>query len=677
MIKVLRPAIQTDLITANVFEELFQNNLKNVFELDYADLPGWFDSFAGPVDNPFDFERSSQIFANLICGYDFLCPSFKCIPVTPHLLRLRNKSNIKTRLLFISHSPGMFVMEWVLLHPLLRDGDIIIAPSESAKSSIECLCPEISRFVRVVNHPIPQLRPSQLPDSEKKRLITLSRINENKLIHRQIEAMKILNDRGYDNIVMDIAGDLNSQNSNSLSQYSLRLNAIIERLDLNKTVSLVGPIIGDKEKSDFLSGADLSINLSKTLEESFGKAVVEPLRSGIPVIATRWNGFIETVGQAGSLVELNSEMDLDPNDLADAIVKLLNKPIPSEICIDHAEQFSPEIIAEKYKEILEDALNPNNSATDHSGINESNSGLINDLGVVNIYSREELFGFHTEFFTIHRKRLVQPKMSISCFEDQLRELLLLTTKTPLEHFYAYRSFDHLYTKGQTIRTNNALLDSLLGSSLTSSQKMGLLYATGFKDADLLKECIDSFDFTHFEGNTKLYYQSEAFYQQGNIDKALEQIFLIDYNAVPDYKGIYLRQLAKISRKSKNKELIRSNLKILTTWLKKHPDGPVSGSIWFDAAVLAENIDNLGKSEIYLSRAVKLLGQLPVISKLENKIRSKRYSQLLKKEENMKNKLKDSQDILLINAPFGVYVQSIYQYSYAGKLSKKRRLQCSC
>ena len=136
---------------------------------------------------------------------DFLCPDHHGLAFVPRLLALRNRGELPLRLLLIAHSPGAFLFEWVLVRPLLRPGDRIIAPSVSARDMIEWLCPELSPWVRVVPHP---MRPLPEPGGPRApaHLLSLGRLVPSKLVHRVLEALRILHDRGRTELRLVLAG---------------------------------------------------------------------------------------------------------------------------------------------------------------------------------------------------------------------------------------------------------------------------------------------------------------------------------------------------------------------------------------------------------------------------------------------------------------------------------------
>ncbi|KJR42635.1 hypothetical protein MCHI_001469 [Candidatus Magnetoovum chiemensis] len=188
-IKILRPERQTELISAAFFTKHFAKNLYPDVEVHSAPLISWTDALLGKPQkrNLKPLKQAASNFKTLTAGYDFLCPSYEGLTIIPLLTYLRNLSKSSIRILFLAHSPGCYSIEWILLKPLLRAGDVIAAPGISAKETIEFLCPELARFIKILPHPIHQL---SAKDRQKNNLIvSLSRIDPGKLIHRQIEAM--------------------------------------------------------------------------------------------------------------------------------------------------------------------------------------------------------------------------------------------------------------------------------------------------------------------------------------------------------------------------------------------------------------------------------------------------------------------------------------------------------
>lgn len=81
------------------------------------------------------------------------------------------------------------------------------------------------------------------------------------------------------------------------------LREFAARFDSPRTATIM-PDISVAQKQLLLSAADVFLAISDTVEETFGISVVEAMMSGIPVIASEWNGYRRLVrhGSDGWLV---------------------------------------------------------------------------------------------------------------------------------------------------------------------------------------------------------------------------------------------------------------------------------------------------------------------------------------------------------------------------------------
>jgi glycosyltransferase involved in cell wall biosynthesis len=641
MITIVRPTRQTHFISAEVFEKLFSDHLGALFNVRLEPLIPWCQDILGPSDSPYTFQEAVQKFATNTQACDYFCPAYECMQLSPLFMALRNHSRANVRLLLIAHAPGAYIMEWVLLRPLLVPGDLIIAPSQSAKNLIEWLCPELAPFIRIIHHPIPMLpavpatQPSQTP-----RIVTLSRITETKLIHRQIEAMAILRARGYDNLRMEIAGSLNVDDdpSKDITQYARSLKAKITRLGLERNVVLVGPIRGEHQKAMFLAGAAVSINLSLSTEEAFPKASVEPLGLGIPVVATRWDGFVETVGNAGNLVPIveaaDGVLDVEAHDVADALEEVLAAPPSAETCMTQANQFRPAVIADKYRSVLQENMEQydpsqhiiTDTLFEYDKSASASQGILGNVAILNSLSWQELMQYHIEFSQKIRQRWEGKTIQGPCQGEILVKLLWFSTKTPIEYLYAGHDVSKwIKTSGQ-----NALLGyndlnfveriakAVQTNAMRSSKMACLLSLSKGKQAHWLEESIRYLEKNN-ECQSLAYYQIELEYLKGNYSAAyhlFSERYLV--GVIPEHEVEALQQLAKICRAWKRPEL---PLSWLRTWLQKYPDSPGSGMVWLDYSVNASyaGVQYLAEAQEAISVAETLLGNIPVIQKLKQYI----------------------------------------------------------
>ncbi|WP_437587683.1 glycosyltransferase [Sorangium sp. So ce1000] len=443
MIRILRPAGEPAMISAQVFDDAFARNLRPEIAVQMVDAAAWLGAIFGPAELRPDDEAVHAAFREATRGYDFLCPNYRAIPLAPLLLYVRERSRSPIRLLLIAHAPGAYGLEWALLRPLLRSGDVVVAPTESARAVIDFLCPEVSAHTRVIPHP---MRP--LPRVEAGRgahIVSLTRMHPSKLLHRQIEAMAVLRGRGVAGLRMRIAGPTEDPITRDTSAYARSLVAKTKRLGLDDCVELAGRIDGARAKASFLGGARLLVNLSVTIEESLGKAIVEAQGSGVPVLATRWNGFPEVVGAAGACVPVDATelgVDVPAERIADAVQALIEAPPSHALCRREAMRFHPRRVRRLYREALDAALGA--SAAPAAGAAAPGpecpgappSGLLSATAPLTQFSWRELFAIHLQDASRLREALAGGAHEDASEGDELRSLLLLGTRAPLERLLA-------------------------------------------------------------------------------------------------------------------------------------------------------------------------------------------------------------------------------------------------
>lgn len=291
--------------------------------------------------------------------YDVICPDYRHLLLTPYLMALRNIAKSKTTFWFIAHSPALYSIEWALLSHVIADRDVIVAPTPFARSLITYLNPELAPRIEVVNHAVPAKVLAGLDASGRdgstnlRSLLSLSRVVPSKLIHRQIDAVALLVDRGHSTVKLRIAGDLNGATGEETS-YVRSLRARTERLGLTRQVEFLGPVRCAEQKANLLRDSDVVLNLSCTLEESFGKTIAEAICAGTPVVATRWNGFIDTVGSGGVCVPVvadtqTGEQDVSPSAVARAVLQNLSRGrLDPETVGDARHQSGPHQVGKRY-----------------------------------------------------------------------------------------------------------------------------------------------------------------------------------------------------------------------------------------------------------------------------------------------------------------------------------------
>ena len=411
-ITLLRIHTTASHVSAGVFEHVFRNHIGSMFTTSYMTSR----DFAALAVH-------GQDLGNALGAYDYICPDYTVMPLTPWLMQWRNRHNLTFGILFIAHSPGIYGLEWYLMQGEIRPNDIIIAPGDFAAEVIRLLAPSLDPYIEVIPHPLAAKKSTKKEPVRGNTMVTLSRVVEDKLIHRQIDAMaKVVHAYGYRDLTMVIGGRLTDPETGELTAYARLLYFKINRLKLEAHVFLKGEI-GEKEKHDFFNHAFVSINLSKTIEETFPKASVEALGYGIPVIATRWSGFKDIVGEAGHLLDVSIDAygrgDVDGDELARAIIRLYENPVPGKICHNRIRRFDAAILGETYRKAVTARVSGDRPVAFDV---PCDAGLLDTLAFLKVFSRSELMNYHATW--------------ASHYLDDLRRGLKKTVRTP-EMFFRY------------------------------------------------------------------------------------------------------------------------------------------------------------------------------------------------------------------------------------------------
>jgi glycosyltransferase involved in cell wall biosynthesis len=642
-LKILRPARKAELISAAVFDSLFKNHLGNIFDIHIKPLVPWCTGVLGPVDSPYSYEEAAASFFNETKDFDFFCPGYECIPLTPLFMAFRNSSKANIRLLFIAHAPGVYGLEWALLRPLLLPGDVIVAPSWSGKETIEFLCPELSPFIEVIHHPMPLLPSmprSNAAAADGSRIVSIGNIHEKKLIHRQIEAVAILRKQGYNRLTMDIAGPTTQPRSTEPLPYVRALQAKIRRLKLAGQVKLVGPVYGEQAKARFLAGAKMLVYLSVSTEEAYPKSSIEALGLGIPVVGSRWNGFRETVGKAGILVPVHSigsgHVDVDARDVAEAIKSILAGPPSVGTCLAQARKFTPGPIKKRYARILQAALkdHPSREITvdtyreaQHRAA--PSRGLLAKTAALKPFLWREILTSYLEYAAIMRKRWQGDKVGKKCRAERLHEMVLLSSQKAVQNFLAKLPFaEWLKTTGPVAnkRTKKKPGDFLarIGEAVwaeatQASKEICLAILQEENRPDLFEQGVSDLERSGDRSPSLCYLQINRELMKGNPSKAFEFFNEVhDLDEMREHQGVHLRQLARICREWQKPVLA---LPWLRKWLEQFPDSPDSGPVWVDRSLNASlsGTEWLPEAKDSFVQARNLLGPIPLIMELENNI----------------------------------------------------------
>ncbi len=109
-----------------------------------------------------------------------------------------------------------------------------------------------------------------------------------------IATKRLLDNFGEDSFRLVLVGN------DCKSNYSFRLRKIIHKLGLSH-VTRMETNVAQLALREYFGAADIFISLSDNLQETFGLTVIQAMASGLPVIASDWNGYRDTIvhGETG------------------------------------------------------------------------------------------------------------------------------------------------------------------------------------------------------------------------------------------------------------------------------------------------------------------------------------------------------------------------------------------
>ncbi|MEO8621102.1 MAG: glycosyltransferase [bacterium] len=642
ILRIRRPA---NLITAQAFEDLFDRQFATIFDVSFAPLEAWCHDVLGAPGSPFDVHAAAARFSAAVARNDFFCPSYECIPLTPLLLAARNRAASPARLLFIAHAPGIYAFEWALLRPLLAIGDVIIAPTESARRMIDYLCPELAPFVRTMPHPMGRLTRTS-GRSRPPRIASLGRIHAQKLTHRLIEAMAILRTRNTAGLQLEIGGPLDDGGWPGPHPYTLTLREKVRRLKLDDCVTFAGPVRGDTAKSAFLSSADVVVNLSVTIEESFGKTPVEALGIGVPVVGTDWVGLRDTIGPCGRLVpvapsgDVVSVVDVDARHVADAIQAALDAPPLAERCIEWAEQFGPAVILPLYRTTLEAAAaakGRTNTVPDWPDVDVSAAptvGLLADAPPLSAFSWRDVFDINLASCDAVRRDWAGDIVLPSNEGTRVRGILMSAVEPSLKLFAANLPPYVTPRREARPRPRAAALDVLdrlehasIGHGLVAGRAACLreLIAGGrLTAAEAALECA-AHDGLH--PGLVGFWRAELALARGDAAAALTlSAATARERDLGESDWPLIRQVARLARRA---ALPGAALPVVLAWLDRFPDSQESGPVWLDACVSSMRArESIDTAEQYCAHARALLGDMPAVQKCSAMVVRARQERML-------------------------------------------------
>ncbi|GJG89796.1 hypothetical protein tb265_49770 [Gemmatimonadetes bacterium T265] len=663
--RVLRIRRPSALLTAQAYEQLFDLQLGSTFAVTAVPLVAWCDAVLGPAGAPPDLSAAGRRFAALTADYDYFAPNFECIPLAPLLLAARNRGGARARLLFIAHAAGAYAFEWALLAPLLAPGDVVVAPSESARRTIEFLCPALRPYLHVVHHPMRPLPAGPArPRSPVPHVVSLGRVHALKLVHRQIEALALLRAARRPTPTMDVGGPLDDAGWAGPHPYTRTLADKVRRLGLTERVRFVGAVRGDAAKGAFLSRADALVNLSVTLEESFPKTPVEALGVGVPVLGTDWNGLRDTVGPCGVLVPVRpagdefAPLDVDPADVADALGALVAAPPAPDRCRAWAAQFGPDVILPRYQAVLDRAAAVGEAARHavpawpHATTPAAPAaGLLAHAAPLNALAWGDLFTVHAAWASAVRRGWAGGPRVVTD-GDRLRSVLDAAVTPDLSRFFARGPAaapaadvapPHVpshtpprATSGPGTARATAPVVEISAVLATAAAEPGTLAGRLACVGELLAVGVvadavrawERIPHAALAPARRAYWTARLSGASERPQDALSHA-LRACAAAPlgEHDWPYLRELARCARGAGDPAVA---LDALREWLRRYPDAQESGPVWLELAVNATRARPAlaAEADDALQHASALLGDIPAVAKLRRRIDATRNAELL-------------------------------------------------
>ncbi|UCC95789.1 MAG: glycosyltransferase family 4 protein, partial [Candidatus Omnitrophota bacterium] len=244
---------------------------------------------------------------------------------------LRERLGLDIPFILPLHTIYPWVHNYVYVIPLIREYDIIYAPSQYAKEAFLKISDKLNIHMFPYCLDIQSIRNAIRHDSKKEnKIITfMGRLTKQKGIETLIQCLPEIVEH-TSKVRLQIIGPLSGSGlkDEPLSPYVKKLKREIKKLGLNNKVTFRGAQFGSRKYS-LLSVSDVFVTPTVAPEETFQIVNIEALACGIPVITTKWAGITEvvTAGKNGYLLDIYNDRKgcpkVNQQQLASLIIKLL------------------------------------------------------------------------------------------------------------------------------------------------------------------------------------------------------------------------------------------------------------------------------------------------------------------------------------------------------------------
>jgi len=240
----------------------------------------------------------------------------------------RSGLRLNTGLVFFTHSVLCWFKMLILIRPYLTPKDVVITPSRFSQRSLSMLYRGVS-----------SVRLSYFSDSsdilsgchDDFMCVYLGRLRPDKGVLETIQAIESIR-TAHPALRLAIIGPPGGDSTDAAkSPYAALLERYVREHGLDEAVRFCGALTG-REKSRVLSRAGLLLLPTTCSQEAQPFSVIEALRHGVPVVATRWaalDGELVQDGITGFLADVSwheGAPGVSHKAIADAIGRYLTLP---------------------------------------------------------------------------------------------------------------------------------------------------------------------------------------------------------------------------------------------------------------------------------------------------------------------------------------------------------------